>query len=245
MTIGKAISASGPFFDIIDSKQPARTGLRDPDVSNQADILFRDVTFAYPTRPRMKVLRGIKTRFQRGKTTTLVGSSGSVKSIIAGLIESWYELQAMSESREETIRGEILVDDHNINHLDLKWWRSQIGLVQQEPFLFNDTVFNNVAFGLIGSKWENDPEAVKMDHVTKACDSPASGSYHRNERRDQSGGRIPSRARSEGRNVSQSCPRAATETVIIVRTRGTGGRHASFAERRTSVSWLQGLLRRR
>lgn len=62
-----------------------------------------------------------------------------------------------------------MVDNHHINDLDLKWWRSQIGLVQQEPFLFNDSIYNNVAFGLIGSKWESESEDVKMELVTEAC----------------------------------------------------------------------------
>lgn len=53
--------------------------------------------------------------------------------------------------------------------MDLKWWRSQIGLVQQEPFLFNDTIFNNVANGLVGTKWENVSEAEKRKLVEVAC----------------------------------------------------------------------------
>ncbi|KAJ5965861.1 hypothetical protein N7481_012575 [Penicillium waksmanii] len=141
--IGKAISASRPFFDIIDSQQPVPTGLRDPDVSSETDITFDGVTFAYPTRPNTKVLRDFHACFQRGKTTALVGASGS------GKVPS--------------------VGDVNINDLDIKWWRSQIGLVQQEPFLFNDTIFNNVAFGLLGSQQENEPETVKVDLVITAC----------------------------------------------------------------------------
>jgi ATP-binding cassette subfamily B (MDR/TAP) protein 1 len=65
--------------------------------------------------------------------------------------------------------GEIRINDRNINSLDLKWWRTQIGLVQQEPFMFNDTVYNNVAFGLIGSQWEDASEEVKRGLVEKAC----------------------------------------------------------------------------
>jgi ABC-type multidrug transport system fused ATPase/permease subunit len=53
--------------------------------------------------------------------------------------------------------------------MDLKWWRSQIGLVQQEPFLFNGTVFENVAYGLIGTRWEDEPEDAKRALVVAAC----------------------------------------------------------------------------
>ncbi|KAJ5674297.1 uncharacterized protein N7477_004231 [Penicillium maclennaniae] len=167
MAISKAISASGAFFGVIDSKQDNPLGIREPEVSSHADIVLQDVTFAYPTRTEMTVLKGFHARFERNKTTALVGPSGSGKSTIVALIEQWYQLR--SEEEEEATSGHIHVGGHNINNLDVKWWRSQIGLVQQEPFLFNDTIYNNVAFGLIGSQWENDTEPVKMELITAAC----------------------------------------------------------------------------
>jgi ABC-type multidrug transport system fused ATPase/permease subunit len=51
----------------------------------------------------------------------------------------------------------------------LKWWRSQIGLVQQEPFLFNDTIYNNVAHGLSGTEWEHKTKEEKLEMVKDAC----------------------------------------------------------------------------
>ena len=53
--------------------------------------------------------------------------------------------------------------------IDLKWWRSQIGLVQQEPFLFNDTIYKNVEYGLIGTEWEYATKERKMQLVRRAC----------------------------------------------------------------------------
>ncbi|THC91109.1 hypothetical protein EYZ11_009423 [Aspergillus tanneri] len=169
MAIGKATSASGPFFEMINAKQPAPNGLRAPDVSSNADITFQDVAFAYPSRPGVTVLKGFSARFERGKTTALVGPSGSGKSTVVGLIERWYQLQTEAVDETQKNAGVIQVDGHNVNELDVRWWRSQIGLVQQEPFLFNDTVHNNVAFGLIGSQWEDAEEAVKTEMVTRAC----------------------------------------------------------------------------
>ncbi|KAJ5593123.1 hypothetical protein N7537_010027 [Penicillium hordei] len=169
MAISKAISASGAFFGVIDSKQDDPPGIRDPELSH-ADIVFKNVKFAYPTRPEMTVLKGFHAIFERNKTTALVGPSGSGKSTIVAMIERWYQIKSeKEEEEEETTSGHIHVGAHNINDLDVKWWRSQIGLVQQEPFLFNDTIYNNVAFGLIGSQWENDMDAVKMDLITAAC----------------------------------------------------------------------------
>ena len=65
--------------------------------------------------------------------------------------------------------GRISVGPHNIEALDRKWWRSQIGLVQQEPFLFDETIYENISRGLIGSPWENDPIAKKEQLVEEAC----------------------------------------------------------------------------
>ena len=172
MTIIKAASASGPFFDVISSDQISTAGLRSPATSSRANIIFQSVTFAYPTRPQTQVLRDFNACFEKGKTTAIVGPSGSGKSTLVALVERWYELQdstGSSDEQEQMTKGRILVDNHNINELDVKWWRSQIGLVQQEPVLFNESVYTNVAFGLIGSPWEHEAESVKMDLVTKAC----------------------------------------------------------------------------
>ncbi|OJJ35892.1 hypothetical protein ASPWEDRAFT_134397 [Aspergillus wentii DTO 134E9] len=166
MTISKAISASGSFFEMIDAEGQESGGLRDPDASAQVDIVFDDVRFTYPSRSDVPILKGLNARFQKGKTTALVGPSGSGKSTIVALVERWYQL-AIGE--EGNTPGAIFVGEHNINSLDLKWWRSQIGLVQQEPFLFNDTIFNNVSFGLIGTKWENETDEVRKGLVEKAC----------------------------------------------------------------------------
>jgi ABC-type multidrug transport system fused ATPase/permease subunit len=170
MQISKAISASSGFFDIIDAERASFEGLRDPEVSAHADIEFRDVTFAYPMRPNIKVLKGFNARFEKGKTTALVGPSGSGKSTIVALLELWYSLDG-SPKVEEPVPEEkpsaneadvtvdienpegaavrnsgcIFVDGPNLKDVHMKWWRSQIGLVQQEPFLFNDSIFNNVA----------------------------------------------------------------------------------------------------
>lgn len=170
MIISKAISASASFFELIDAEHQDITGLREPEVSSHADITFADVTFSYPTRPGVFVLKEFNAVFRKGMTTALVGHSGCGKSTIVGLLERWYRLQPESgDQKEDPPKGGIFVDGENLNALDLKWWRSQIGLVQQEPFLFNDTIMNNVAFGLIGSKWEKETDDVKEELVKAAC----------------------------------------------------------------------------
>lgn len=59
--------------------------------------------------------------------------------------------------------------DHKLKDIDLKWWRSQIGLVEQEPFLFDDTIFENVSNGLIGTEWEDVALEKKRELVENAC----------------------------------------------------------------------------
>lgn len=169
MAISKAISASGAFFGIIDSEPISLTGLRYPEVTSQADIVFEDVKFAYPSRPDTQVLKGFSACFPRGKTTALVGPSGSGKSTIIALIERWYEIGKISPNTEPLTGGRVLIDGKNINELDVRWWRSQVGLVQQEPLLFNDSIYQNVSFGLIGSKWADFSEAAKFELVSAAC----------------------------------------------------------------------------
>ena len=82
------------------------------------------------------------------------------------------EVEPSDAGEEEPIlqnSGAIYLGDHNIETLDLKWWRSQIGLVQQEPFLFNDSIYKNIEMGLIGSKWEQESDEVKRSLVEDAC----------------------------------------------------------------------------
>lgn len=68
-----------------------------------------------------------------------------------------------------TCTGAITIGGINLSRIDLKWWRSQIGLVQQEPFLFNDTLFNNVAFGLCGTPLDSATKEEKIVMVEEAC----------------------------------------------------------------------------
>lgn len=207
LAVTKAMVAACEFFTVIDAPQPKTGSLKDPDVSATNDIVFDGVTFAYPSRPHVKVLDNLDLTIEAGKNTAIVGPSGSGKSTIVGLVERWYTLQdqyviakavekdKMKEAQkkknkkkgiedsddeepqpspEETgpaveLSGSIKTCDQHLGDIDLKWWRSQIGLVQQEPFLFNDSIFRNVAHGLIGSQWENESDEKKRELVKEAC----------------------------------------------------------------------------
>ena len=206
LAVGKAMVAACEFFTVIDAPKPTAGTLKEPDVTATNDIVFKDVTFAYPGRPHVKVLDGLDLTIEAGKLTAIVGPSGSGKSTIVGLIQRWYTLQDQyviakavekdkkkkknkggeadkessdddlpeKEAPEDTgprveLTGSLTTAGHPLDDMELKWWRSQIGLVQQEPFLFNDTIYQNVAYGLVGSEWEAEPEERKRELVKEAC----------------------------------------------------------------------------
>jgi len=123
------------------------------------NLEFRNINFIYPSRPEVQVLDNVSLIVPHGKTTALVGASGSGKSTIVALTERWYD----------PLDGQVLLDGYDLKDLNLKWLRSQISLVSQEPTLFNATIFENVCHGLIGSQWENASEKEKRDLVRQAC----------------------------------------------------------------------------
>ncbi|KAK7203709.1 P-loop containing nucleoside triphosphate hydrolase protein, partial [Myxozyma melibiosi] len=94
-----------------------------------------------------------------GKTVALVGASGSGKSTIVGIIERFYK----------PVRGTVTLDGHDITDLNIRWLRSKISLVSQEPTLFSTSVYENVAQGLIGSEYEFASPAEKEQLVIEAC----------------------------------------------------------------------------
>lgn len=119
----------------------------------------RNIRFAYPSRPDDEILRGLDLDIPAGKTTALVGASGSGKSTIIGLLERWYE---QSE-------GAITIDGIDIRDLDIQWLRQNVRLVMQEPTLFSGTIFDNVAYGLIGTPHEHSSREEKRKLVEQAC----------------------------------------------------------------------------
>ncbi|KAK7961127.1 hypothetical protein PG996_011769 [Apiospora saccharicola] len=107
----------------------------------EGDFKLENVSFTYPSRPDVPVIREISLRFPKGKRTAVVGLSGSGKSTIAGLLTRLYDPDG----------GAIFVDGRNLRDLNVRQLRSHIGLVQQDPLLLDRSVLENVALGLINS----------------------------------------------------------------------------------------------
>jgi ATP-binding cassette subfamily B (MDR/TAP) protein 1 len=164
-----AINAASIFFSIIDAPKPSTIGVQGEAVSMDSDIFLENVNFAYPTRHNIKILNNLSLRIPAGKTTAIVGPSGSGKSTIVALVQRWYELGEADPIANYLRNGTIKIGNRDLKELDMRWWRSQIGLVQQEPFLFNDTIFTNIAYGLVGTEWEYASQEVKKQLVIEAC----------------------------------------------------------------------------
>lgn len=156
-----ALSAAGKLYETIDrvpSIDSADPGGIKPG-SVEGKLVLEDVMFSYPSRPTVQVVNGLSITFQAGKTTALVGASGSGKSTIISLIERFYDPTS----------GSIKLDGHDLQDLNVKWLRSQIGYVSQEPVLFNTTVMENVAYGLLGTEYENGSPETKEALIKAAC----------------------------------------------------------------------------
>lgn len=139
----------------IDSASP--DGLRPEHV--EGEISVEHVNFNYPSRPHVPVVKDLCLHFPAGKTAALVGASGSGKSTVVSLVERFYD----------PLSGCVKLDGVDLKELNVRWLRSQIGLVSQEPTLFATTIKGNVAHGLINTKYEHASEEEKFALIKEAC----------------------------------------------------------------------------
>ncbi|PNT72639.1 hypothetical protein BRADI_2g47330v3 [Brachypodium distachyon] len=109
-------------------------------------IEFNHVSFKYPSRPDVQVFSDFTLGIPSGKTIALVGESGSGKSTVIALLERFYDPDL----------GTISLDGIELKNLTLSWLRDQMGLVSQEPVLFNDTIRSNIAYGKRGDATEEE-----------------------------------------------------------------------------------------
>lgn len=117
-----------------------------------SQIEFKNVSFAYRKGDSGYVLRKINLVIPKGKTIALVGQSGSGKTTLADMVPRFYDVD----------EGELLIDSVNLKDLKIKELRGLIGMVSQESILFNDTVFNNIAFGINSASEEDVIKAAKI-----------------------------------------------------------------------------------
>lgn len=139
-SVVKGISAGGRVFEYI-NKKPAMDTSGTKYIKYHefhGDIEFKNVTFAYPTRPEAVILKDFNLKIPAGKTVAIVGTSGNGKSTIAALLERFYDVN----------EGQVSIDGVVLREFDGKWLRGRaLGLIGQEPVLFATTVRENIRYG--------------------------------------------------------------------------------------------------
>ncbi|XP_054597176.2 ATP-dependent translocase ABCB1 isoform X2 [Nothobranchius furzeri] len=116
------------------------------------NVSFVNVTFNYPSRPDVPILQGLNLKVKKGETLALVGSSGCGKSTTIQLMERFYDPQG----------GSVVMDNMDVKQLNIHWLRSQIGIVSQEPVLFDCTLAENIAYG-------DNSRSVSMEEIQAAA----------------------------------------------------------------------------
>ncbi|XP_023638706.1 ABC transporter B family member 15 isoform X2 [Capsella rubella] len=121
----------------------------------RGEVEFKNVKFVYPSRLETSIFDDFCLTIPSGKTVALVGGSGSGKSTVISLLQRFYD----------PLAGEILIDGVSIDKLQVKWLRSQMGLVSQEPALFATTIKENILFGKEDASMNDVVEAAKASNA--------------------------------------------------------------------------------
>mmetsp|Transcript_18040 Transcript_18040/g.24763 ORF Transcript_18040/g.24763 Transcript_18040/m.24763 type:complete len:1356 (+) Transcript_18040:119-4186(+) len=141
--LNEAVQAAKRIFKLIDEGAEAAidgisvNGVLNPAQHSRGEIELCDVNFCYPSRPDAKVCRDYNLKIEAGEVVALVGPSGSGKSTIMNLLLRFYDPDA----------GVVKLDGVDIKELNVRWLRSQIGYVGQEPVLFKGSILENIARG--------------------------------------------------------------------------------------------------
>ncbi|EOD08477.1 putative ABC transporter [Emiliania huxleyi CCMP1516] len=159
-----ACQRAAPVRETIHRKPPidstSSEGIELPQVRGKISV--RDVVFAYPAAPNHLVCNGYSLEIEAGQRVALCGPSGSGKSTLMALLERFYD----------PLAGSIALDGVPLRELNVRWLRQQIGLVGQEPVLFEGTVAENIAYGKEGATRADVEEAARSanahDFITSA-----------------------------------------------------------------------------
>jgi ABC-type multidrug transport system fused ATPase/permease subunit len=160
--IQKAIGSTENLMDLLE-EQPETISLSGgtaiTEISGKID--FNEVSFAYPSRQEVEVLKGVNFTAEDGKSYALVGASGAGKSTIVSLLLRFYDIQ----------QGQILIDGLPIHELDLTELRKNIALVPQEVLLFGGTIKENIAYGKTNATDEEIIDAAKKANAHEFIES--------------------------------------------------------------------------
>ncbi|MDH5761630.1 MAG: ABC transporter ATP-binding protein/permease [Nitrospinota bacterium] len=150
-----ALASGERLFEIIDSPPDVQEDPNplNPDTPIQGGVTFDAVNFSY--MPGKQVLHEVSFALRPGEKAALVGHTGSGKSTLVKLLLRFYNAGS----------GRILIDGYPIHKLSLTYLREQVGLVSQEPFLFNGTVVENILYGKLDANQEQIERAARAAHA--------------------------------------------------------------------------------
>ncbi|KAL1608579.1 hypothetical protein SLS60_003523 [Paraconiothyrium brasiliense] len=188
IALGKGAAAAAELFRVIDRVSEIDSLSEEGHIPAKCAgrVEIKGIHFAYPTRPDVQVLNDFSLSVPENTTTALVGASGSGKSTIVGLLGTFFfflsqipinlekghqDTETYTERWYDSSIRAIYIDGIKIQDLNLRWLRTNIRLVQQEPVLFSGTVFENVACGLFGTEKAHLPEDQQRRLVEEACKS--------------------------------------------------------------------------
>ncbi|MED3553314.1 ABC transporter ATP-binding protein [Cytobacillus praedii] len=150
----KGMAGFKRFLELLDSEPEVEDAEDAIEVASlHGDITFNNVTFSYDEHK--PVLEGINLQINKGETVAFVGPSGAGKTTICSLIPRFYDVN----------NGSITIDGIDVRELTKKSLRSQIGIVQQDVFLFTGTLKENIAYGMLGATDEQIEEAARRAHL--------------------------------------------------------------------------------
>lgn len=164
--LNKALGANARLFELIERRPLIPTeGGRILERELSGSVTFRDVTFAYPTREAVPVLKRFDLDVEECSMTAIVGPSGSGKSTVASLLLRLYD----------PTKGTIFLDNHDLRTLDPAWVKSQISVVSQEPVLFSGTIRDNVLYGAESATCRDVEEVARQAHVLEFTERMTDG----------------------------------------------------------------------
>lgn len=163
--IQRGLVSANRIFSILDVENEVKESESPvPLKSFNSVIEFRNVSFSYENEP---VLKNINISIPKGKMVAIVGPSGAGKSTMADLIPRFWDVTD----------GQVLLDGHNIKEYSLSELTSLLGVVTQESILFNDTVFNNISFGMENVSEEEVIAAAKIANADEFISQMEEGYY--------------------------------------------------------------------
>ncbi|MBK9399641.1 MAG: ATP-binding cassette domain-containing protein [Bacteroidetes bacterium] len=168
--IQKGLASSERIYHILDAPVAVKDAEHPKDIATFTNVVsYRNVSFSYRKGEPDNVLKNISLDIPFGKTIALVGQSGSGKTTLADMLPRYYD----------PAEGQILLDGHDLRELRIHDLRKLIGVVTQESILFNDTVFNNIAFGVDNATEEAVINAAKVANAHDFISAMPDG-YHSN-----------------------------------------------------------------